>query len=221
MHGVIKRQRRMAESDEKEYYKTPTFSGSDEDWHYYKIRMEAALARADLGDLMDEDVGMSVKPHGYVETNAALKDAVELLQKRNQKAAGMLLSSIKNKTEEGKAAFHMIERYHNKANGFQGGHFYNAWKALLTRYEGVQIKNVRDLKREYHVEKMGLEEKPTLFIVKLDRIRNELQRLGHDIEETEFIQDVLGKLPESKNKGIMTPYQVERRMIDSRMETNP
>ena len=50
---------------------------------------------------------------------------------KNRKAAGALLNAINETTEEGKAAFFLIERFHDAESGYAGGHFTNEWKALI------------------------------------------------------------------------------------------
>ena len=89
----------------------------------------------------------------------------------------------------------MIEKYHNANDGFAGGHFYKEWKALEKRYETIESEKLEDLKSKYYNTTMGAEEQPSLFVVKLERIRIKLNRLGYKIDEESFIKDILVKLP--------------------------
>ena len=54
---------------------------------------------------------------------------------------------------------------------------------------------------------MDRNEQPSLFIVKLDQMRKDLAKLGHNVDDETFVQDILGKLPESNDPEKMTPYR--------------
>ena len=69
----------------------------------------------------------------------------------------------------------------------------------MSRHEKIQVKSLRDQKQDCHTMKMERGEQPSLFIVKLDRMREDLKKLQHDATDEDFVQDVLGKLPESKD----------------------
>ena len=83
--------------------------------------MELYLARLDLSEMLDPSTVIAQDAHG--EKDDAKKKAIELMQKKNRKAAGILLNSTDTKTPEGKATFRMIQIYHDKDNGYAGGQF--------------------------------------------------------------------------------------------------
>ena len=87
------------------------------------------------------------------------------MRKKNRKAAGILLNSIACDDLKGKAAFHLTERHHNAADGHAGGHFKKEWEALIARCEKIQVKSLREQKKDYHNEKMDRDEQPSLFAV--------------------------------------------------------
>ena len=207
----------MSEDTTRDYVKYPTFDGKDKNWPFYKKKMESHLARMDLSELLG-DSAKQIPKDDAVDTDAKVQKEIDELRKKNRKAAGILLNSIVCGDEKGKAAFFLIERYHNAADGYAGGYFKKEWEALIARYEQIQVKNLRDQKEEYHNEKMDRNEQPSLFIVKLDRMRKDLAKLGYDVDDETFVQDILGKLPESNDPEKMTPHEVERKLIDGKIE---
>ena len=115
----------MSDTKTEECVKHPTFDGTDENWPFYRKKMESYLARLDLTDLL---VGTAVIPE---DSDAGSSDAEKKefaeLKKKNRKAAGTLLNSIDSKTEKGKAAFYLVEKFHNADDGHAGGHFKKEW----------------------------------------------------------------------------------------------
>ena len=82
--------------EESSSSKAPTFDGKVANWQYYKVKMESYLARLDLSEMLDPSTVIAQDAHG--ETDDAKKKAIELLQKKNRKAAGILLNSIDMKS---------------------------------------------------------------------------------------------------------------------------
>ena len=205
----------MTTSSEKEFYKTPRLSGEDEDWPIFKKKFESILARVGVERMLLEETSRDLKPDNYVVTTADDEDAIKALQKDNRKAAGLLLNAIDDTTDKGKAMFFLIEKYHNADSGFAGGQFYKEWKTLINRFESIQTKTLREYKSEYQSKKMGELEQPSLFISDMERLRIEIKKknANHEIVDDAFMQDMLSKIPESRNRKMMTPCQVERRFI--------
>ena len=51
---------------------------------------------------------------------------------------------------------------------------------------------------------MSVDEQPSLFVVKLERLKIKLHRLEYEIEEGDFIKDILSKLPGStENESVL------------------
>jgi hypothetical protein len=116
----------------KASYYPPTFSGKEEDWAYYRKKMESYLAYQECGVLFTEE-GDNTKEDDYQWEEdideEEMKDNKELM-KKNRKAAGIVLNSILVDSEKGKAAFAIVEAFHNPESGFAGGHFKSEWEAL-------------------------------------------------------------------------------------------
>ena len=206
-------------SDEtRDYVKCPTFDGKDENWPFFRKKFESYLAQKDLATLLRANI--VIPDDSEVGETDAEREAISELQRKNRKAAGVLLNSINSDTTAGQAAFYLVERYHNLESGYVGGHFPNEWNALISRFETVQVKSLRDQKEDYYSVKMEWNEQPSLFIVKLDQMRKKLQKLQYDVDNDDFIQDVLGKLPESKDSNNMNPYEVERKLIDEKIKND-
>ena len=146
-------------SDKTEYVKCPTFDGKDKNWPFFKKKMESYLARIDVVELLSEDVDIPLDSD--TDEDEDTLEEINRIHMKNRKAAGALLNAIDETTEEGKAAFFLIERFHDAVSGYAGGHFTNEWKALTSRYEEVQVKSLRDQKEEYYSEKMDWDDHPT------------------------------------------------------------
>ena len=115
--------------EEKDYVsKVPVFDGDKENWPFYKKKMESYIARSDLGELLDKTTGESVLEDGdTLSSDADTAKAQKELQKKNRKAAGILLNSITTTDAKGQSAFYLIEKFHNAAVGFTGGHDHNKY----------------------------------------------------------------------------------------------
>jgi hypothetical protein len=147
----------------------PTFSGKEKDWPFYRKKMESYLAYQDCGVLFGAE-GDDVRPDNRTwdpNENADVAEEHRSLIKKNRKAAGIILNSINVETEKGKAAFALVETYHNAQNHFAGGHFKQEWEALCEWYEDVEGDAVDVLKEEYYKERMEQDEQPSIFIVRM------------------------------------------------------
>ena len=129
----------MSDVLESSYSKIPTFDGERESWTFYKKKMESYLARKDLGHLLQSAVGSTIeKDSATLALSTDDGKQKEKLRVENRKAAGIILDSIVTTTSRGKAAFHLIEKFHSVDSGYAGGHFYNEWTALTKRYEVIE-----------------------------------------------------------------------------------
>jgi hypothetical protein len=53
-----------------------------------------------------------------------------------------LLGCIDTKTDLGEAAFEMVHKFMNPAEGYAGGDFLKTWKLMTRRYERKDITSV-------------------------------------------------------------------------------
>ncbi len=206
-------------SESVTYIKTPVFNGEAEEWPFYKAKMKGYLAKCKLtkiltwkGDIKKDDFVWAK------DCDAEKRKEEELIQKQNIEANGILLQSINTETEAGKAAFYQVEKFMNADAGYAGGHFPNAWEALCKRYDEKEVIDVVDMQQEYFDLKMKDDERPSEFIVRLERMRMKLKDLGYNITDKEFLKQVLAKLPEGDDG--VGPYQVERGNIELRMKVD-
>ena len=202
---------------ESVYTKLPVFDGSKEDWPFYKPKLKALLAKKKLskiltwkGKLREDDF---VWAQDYDKKK---KKEEEEMQEMNVDAASILLQSIDTEKAEGKAVFYQVEQYMD--DGFAGGHFPKAWKALCDRYDETDVVDPIDLQQDYFDLKMDDVEQPSTFIVKLERQRKKLKDNGIKYGDDEFLKQILAKLPKGKD-GELGPYQVEKRNIELQMQT--
>ena len=114
----------MSEDAARDYVKVPTFDGRDKSWPFHKKKMESHLARMDLSELLSVN-SPEIPSDDAVDSNAKEQEKIDELSKKNRKAAGILLNSITCDDVKGQAAFHLIERHHNAADGYAGGCFKN------------------------------------------------------------------------------------------------
>ena len=189
----------------------PVFSGSTDDWAFYKPKLKALLARKKLAKILtykDE-----IREDDYVWASGYDKEkkkTEEEMQEVNVEAFSILLQSIDTDKAEGKVAFQLVEIYMD--DDFAGGHFPKAWKALCDRYDGLEVIDRTDLQQQYFELKMLDVDRPADFIVKLERMRKKLKDSGITYTDEEFIDQILAKLPKGKD-GELGPYQVEKRNI--------
>jgi len=167
----------MADKELSYTLKPPTFTGEKEDWLFFKVKMESYLAQKDMVELLSY-TGAVPKDDAVPMGDTDLVELMTLIRKQNRKASGVLLSSIKTDTDRGKAAFHLVEKFIDKSDGYAAGHFIKAWKAMAKRYEDKDTVSVAELKQEYYDLKMKASEQPALLIVRWESIRNSLKDHG-------------------------------------------
>ena len=114
---------KMSSGEEKttSLVKSPTFSGSQEDWPFFKAKLTAYLAKQTLellrwkGTIPRDDFRFT----GDASTVKQMKD----IQRENALAAGILLQAINTDTDEGKAAFYQVEKFIDPVEGYSVGLF--------------------------------------------------------------------------------------------------
>ncbi len=181
----------------------PLFDGSKAQWPYYKERLESALVRHDMADLLYYDG--EILPDNYEFTDEELEDQeavdeMKKLRKMNVKAAGILLDSIQTKTMDGKVAFNTVKKFKDKDEGFVGGNFKKAWVALSEIYEDEKILPKSEVKRLYYSYMMKPNDKPRVFITNFEERREKMREIGCPVSKEDFINDILDRLPASKDK---------------------
>jgi hypothetical protein len=200
--------------------KCPSFNGNKKEWLFFKTKMESYLSQKDCVELLawnDE-----IPKDGDTWTAEELANPVNIEKKKvrlqNRKASGILLSSIDTTTERGATTFHMVDKFRKTNDGYAGGHFINAWKALSKRFEDEDTVSFGDLKQKYYDMKMKEDENPEVFITKLELLKVKLEKHKFKIDDKDFIIDVLAKLPKSKREGDLGPYQVRRMLIEEKLD---
>ena len=124
----------------------------------------------------------------------------------------------RKKTDLGEAAFKMVHKFMNPAEGHAGGNFKKSW-ALMTRgHEKKDISSISTLKQDYYKLEMEEDELPSLFIMKMEKMRVRLLNDATYIKtDDEFMLDVIAKLPKG-NDGELGPYQVGKRTIEPKIK---
>ena len=182
--------------------KYPTFDGTDEKFRFYKVKMKAHLSKYGYMELMMDGTKVEKdnwKPvTGSNATPAEEVEAVKDLQKKNSKAAGILLDSIDVKTKEGEVAFDLLASHQN--NDYASGKFKDMWESLLDLYDAEDTGEVAARRTEYYAKKMDIEDNPKKFEIMLRVKRDELSKDGFKIQTDDYIKDLLEKLPRKKGE---------------------
>lgn len=141
------------------------------------------------------------------------------IQEENRKASGMLLGCIVDTdTKEGEAAFHMVAKFMDESAGYAGGNFKLAWATMTKRFEDKGTSTVSELNKEYYNLMMDEGEKPDQFIVKMDRARKKLRTDANvNIDDQQYMLDILSRLPEGKDGDNLGPYQVAKRFLEPKI----
>ena len=72
-------------SDKTEYVKCPTFNGKDENWPFFKKKMESYLARIDVAELLSGDVEIPLDSDTDDDEDAL--EEINRIRMKNRKAA--------------------------------------------------------------------------------------------------------------------------------------
>ena len=63
------------------------------------------------------------------------------------------------------------------------------------------------------------EQQPSLFIVQMEWLKIKMKEKGYDIKDEDFLENILSKLPESKDSTAMNPYQIKKLFIKEKIST--
>ena len=149
--------------------------------HTYSVRFGSYLCQKDCGDLLALKDPSEIPPDDKKWSEKELEDGADdegkRLQKMNRKACGILISSIKSDTGEGQVAFHMVEK--TMMDKYAGGNFVQAYTlSLKNRYEDRDTTSKADLKESYYELKMDAKADPSVFVMKLEKIKIKLELHG-------------------------------------------
>jgi hypothetical protein len=149
------------------------FDGKRANWRIFKAKFESYLPQKDMSLLLAWDKVTQKDDETWTETelkNKAHKDKPRIME-QNKKAVGLLLGCIKAKTHLGEAAFDMVHKFMDSDAGYAGGNFKKTWALMARGYEDKDITSMATLKQDCHKFKMEEHEVPSLFIVKMERMR--------------------------------------------------
>ena len=165
----------------------PRFSGEEKDFPFFKTKFKAWLAKSKLTKLLTWKSDIRKDDYTWATNyDADKKKEEELIQKQNIQANGALIQAIDIDTDAGKATFYQVEKYID--DDYAGGHFLNAWKGLCDRFDETEVVDKTDLQQEYFDMKMADADDPSLFIVKLERMKKRLKGVGIEIDEADFLE---------------------------------
>ena len=221
----------MATSTERDLMRVPIFDGTAKSWHYWSNTFTAVLEQKELGVIVDhlkddkttptddDDCLRSVDDGTGTGSMMMQEDALLVkIKKQNTRAFAIMLSSMNIKVETGTVAWNLIMLQKDESQGYKGGNFKAAFLALEDLYRPKNQNTLGELKNEYNKKTMAFQDHPATFIAALDELRHRMKELGKLIDDSEFILDILLKLPSSKNKRGDGVYHGTRKAIESRME---
>ena len=161
----------MMTKDESIKMFVPTFDGKRKNWRMFKAKFESYLAHKDMSLLLTWKIEVPKDDKTWSQEDLKKqenKDAKRIVE-QNKKAAGLLLNCIDGKTDLGEAAFEMVHKFMDAAEGHAGGNFKKSWALMIRRYEKKDISTTATLKKDYYKLEMEEEELPSLFITKMER----------------------------------------------------
>jgi Reverse transcriptase (RNA-dependent DNA polymerase)/gag-polypeptide of LTR copia-type len=209
------------DEDNKHLTKTPTFNGKKSEWEFFKVKLESYLAQKDMAKLLRWDGDIPKDDEEWTsdeKKTAEVKDKIKI-RAMNTKAAGILLQSIVDTdTPQGKTAFNMVSKHISAKGGYASGNFKLAWSAMTKRYENKNTTTTSELYTAYYTLMMEEDEKPDDFITKMEKAREKLRDVGEEIEEQDFLESILSRLPKGDDEKNLGPYQVEKRLIEAKLK---
>ena len=182
----------------------------------HKVRFESFLCQKDGAEALKWKKKDDIPPDSKVWSTAEKASGADVegkrLQKLNAKACGCLINSILTSSDEGEVILHMVEK--TMSSDYPGGNFVQAYtNGIVKRYEEKDTTTKAKLQEEYYGLKMETNEDPSVFMMKLEKVKIKLER-NHKvvIEEKDFVEGILEKLP--KEKDVIGPYQVAKQLIE-------
>jgi gag-polypeptide of LTR copia-type len=212
----------MAEEETTRYStKIPTFGGQKKDWMVFKVKLESYLAQKDMAALLSYTGEIPLDTEVWTADELATAEIQEKVRIRamNTKAAGILLGCIVDTdTKKGKSAFELVSKQISASRGYAGGHFKNAWASMKKRYEDKGTMTTSELQKAYYDLTMKEGESPDDFVVSMELARKKLLEDAEiEIEEQQFLLDILSRLPKGETEKNFGPYQMIKRFLEPKI----
>jgi len=202
---------------EKDHTRIPKYNGKQEDYHRWRVMFLAVSKQKNMPELVANvhDSDLTPKDDDECEDENGVAIPLRLKIKEQYKQAfAILITSIATDTEEAKLAFDTVAANQQATRGYVDGNFKQAWldlkEIMVPRNQATLLVN----REEYENMKMRFDESPAIFMAKLHDVRLRIEDQGRDITETEFIMDVLSKLPDARSKYGDPPYGMSQALIE-------
>ena len=216
----------------KAYIKVPKCTGSTKKFPVWKKKMCSFYAQSGCGDMVAASPDAPPKLLTAAERSKLLalleveKDddkKTEMKQHlkycmQNDKAYGYLASSIDTSTEQGQYIYDVITNFQDEE--FPGGQFEAAWKKLCKIMERKDQQRVLSYEDWYFKNTFEDNFHPGGELLKFDQKQKDMNRnieAGRNVDEKQFIQHVLAKLPQGRD-GEVNPYQTQCTFINQKIE---
>jgi hypothetical protein len=209
----------MTDDDNTRYStKIPTFGGVKKEWPVFKVKLESYLAQKDMAALLSFAGEIPRDDQIWTEAELATPEVQKLVLIRtmNTKAAGILLGTIVDTdTKKGKSAFELVSKQISAERGYAGGNFKLAWASMKKRYEDKGTMMSSELQKAYYDLMMKDGESPDDFVMSMELARKKLREdAAIEIEEQQFLLDVLSRLPKGETEKSLGPYQMIKRLLE-------
>ena len=160
--------------------------------------MMASALVAGYRDLLVGDIPI---PTATDAKSLKIKDASKLtdIEARTLKNARLseqgfaeLTLAIDTETQEGKVCYSLIKK--TKKGEFPNGNLAQAWANLKTKYGGMELSDLDDHNEKFQSARMRRGQDPDTFINYLERLRNKIEELDHEVDDDHFIRHILNRL---------------------------
>ena len=186
-------------SEERSTHKFyPKWDATEETWPRFKVEMEGAIASqtkySDYLSALHDDTYEILKTGVASTENAEDERNLEYKLSRNDvELFNVLVSCIPNTT--GGNMMHQLV-LGAKNMDYKNGSFKKAWQRLTKKNEQKITTKKDNLLKMYLNSRMTENEVPFNFVMKISELRRLLgQNHGYKIDEDEYLQDILKKLP--------------------------
>jgi len=139
------------------------------------------------------------------------------LKEQNGRAYALLVTSIAPDTDQAKLVFDIVQAT-ERLDGYPYGNFKKAWLDLKEFLRPETLVSLSKMKMEYQRSKMKLGDSPAIFMGKMNDLRSKMRHQGKDIDDDEFIIDVLDRLPSARHKNQDPPYGMVKGFIERDIE---